>query len=176
MMTEVVFLLFLALIVFGPKKTLEMGQTLGRMIAKFKHAASQLRSELQHQDQLKMEGGGLNEKNLLLKTIQVLREDTDYSCEQFRDKLPVGSWLDICTTLEIQRRVLGPNHPDTARSTYSLSCMEARLGKRVEALSLLRESLDHGLPAWDVKDIATEPDLQPLRGGPVFEKRRISIA
>jgi hypothetical protein len=42
-----------------------------------------------------IEGG---EKDLLLGTIQVLREDTTYSHEQFQDKLPVGSWLDICTT------------------------------------------------------------------------------
>jgi Sec-independent protein translocase protein TatA len=42
-----VFLMFPALIVFGPKKTLAMGQTLGRMIARFKHAATQLQSELQ---------------------------------------------------------------------------------------------------------------------------------
>ena len=46
MMTEVAFLMILALLVFGPKKSLEMGQTLGRMIAKLKHAASQLQSEL----------------------------------------------------------------------------------------------------------------------------------
>jgi hypothetical protein len=43
------------------------------------------------------------EKDLLLGTIQVHREDTSYSCEQFQDKLPVGSWLDICTTIEVTR-------------------------------------------------------------------------
>jgi hypothetical protein len=41
------------------------------------------------------------EKNLLLEIIQVHREDTSYSCEQFQDKLPVGLWLDICTTIEV---------------------------------------------------------------------------
>jgi hypothetical protein len=41
------------------------------------------------------------EKDLLLETIQVHREDTTYSPEQFQDKLPVGSWLDICTTIEV---------------------------------------------------------------------------
>jgi hypothetical protein len=30
--------------------------------------------------------------------------------------------------LGIQRRVLGPNHPNTARSTYSMGSIEARLG------------------------------------------------
>jgi hypothetical protein len=47
-----------------------------------------------------IEGG---EKDLLLETIQVHREDTSYSCDQFRDKLPAESWLDICTTVEITR-------------------------------------------------------------------------
>ena len=42
-----------------------------------------------------------SEKDLLLETIQVHRGDTSYSCEQFKDKLPVGLWLDICTTIEV---------------------------------------------------------------------------
>jgi hypothetical protein len=42
-----------------------------------------------------------SETDLLLESIQVHREDTGYSCEQFRDKLPVGSWVDICTTIEV---------------------------------------------------------------------------
>ena len=41
------------------------------------------------------------EKNLLLKTIQTHRGDTSYSCKQFQDKLPVGTRLDICTTIEV---------------------------------------------------------------------------
>jgi hypothetical protein len=41
------------------------------------------------------------EKNLLLETIQVHRKDTSYSCERFQEKLPVGSWLDIWTTIEV---------------------------------------------------------------------------
>jgi Sec-independent protein translocase protein TatA len=46
MMTEIIFVLFLGLIVFGPRKTLEMAQKLGGVVAKFKHAATQLQSEL----------------------------------------------------------------------------------------------------------------------------------
>ena len=42
------------------------------------------------------------DKGLLLETIQVHRQDTSYSCEQFQDKLPVGSWFDICTTVEMK--------------------------------------------------------------------------
>jgi hypothetical protein len=43
------------------------------------------------------------EKDLLLETIQVHQHDTSYTCEQFREKLPVGSWLNICTTIEVTR-------------------------------------------------------------------------
>jgi hypothetical protein len=41
------------------------------------------------------------EKDLLLEAMQVHGEDTNYSCEHFQQKLPVGSWLDICTTIEV---------------------------------------------------------------------------
>ena len=36
------------------------------------------------------------EKDLLLETIQVHRNDASYTCDPFKDKLPVGSWLDVC--------------------------------------------------------------------------------
>jgi Sec-independent protein translocase protein TatA len=35
------FLLFLGLIVFGPKKTIEMAQQVGRIVAQVKHSAGQ---------------------------------------------------------------------------------------------------------------------------------------
>jgi hypothetical protein len=41
------------------------------------------------------------EKDLLLQTIQVHRCDTEYPCEQFQQKVLVGSWLTICTTIEV---------------------------------------------------------------------------
>jgi hypothetical protein len=48
------------------------------------------------------------EKNLLLETVQAHRDDTSYSCEQFQDKLSVGTWLDICTTSTMtQQRTVG---------------------------------------------------------------------
>jgi Sec-independent protein translocase protein TatA len=49
MMIEIIFVVFLGLIVFGPRKTLEMAPKLGGVVAKFKHAASQLQSELTEQ-------------------------------------------------------------------------------------------------------------------------------
>lgn len=49
-----------------------------------------------------------------------------------------------------------------------LASLEARQGHRREALCLLRESLEHGLPSWQANDTATDPDLQSLRGDPRF--------
>jgi hypothetical protein len=41
------------------------------------------------------------EKDLLLETIQKHRDDRLYSRAQFQGKLLVGSWLEICTTIEV---------------------------------------------------------------------------
>jgi non-specific serine/threonine protein kinase/serine/threonine-protein kinase len=75
---------------------------------------------------------------------------------------------ELRPALEMERRVLGPDHPNTAASTYSLACLEALQGKRAQALILLREALDHGLPSWTAKDIATDTDLKSLHGDPRF--------
>jgi Sec-independent protein translocase protein TatA len=42
MISLVVFLLFLGLIVFGPRKTIEYAQEIGRLLAHVKNAAGQL--------------------------------------------------------------------------------------------------------------------------------------
>ena len=44
------------------------------------------------------------DENLLLDTIQLHREDTDLSLEQFQRGFPVGMWLDIWTTTEVRPR------------------------------------------------------------------------
>ncbi len=49
MITAVVFLLFLGLIVFGPKKTIEIAQSIGRAVAQVKQATNQFQAQL-HQD------------------------------------------------------------------------------------------------------------------------------
>lgn len=41
------------------------------------------------------------DEGLLLDTIQLHREDTDDTCEEFQKRLPVGMWLDISTTIEV---------------------------------------------------------------------------
>ena len=41
------------------------------------------------------------EKNLLLETIQIHREDTEDTPEEFQQRFPVGTTLSILTTTEV---------------------------------------------------------------------------
>ena len=66
-------------------------------------------------------------------------------------------------------RVLGPNHPATTTATYNLGCLVLREGHRDQALSLLREAIDHGLPRWIVDGMAKDPDLALLHGDAKFD-------
>jgi len=67
-----------------------------------------------------------------------------------------------------QVRVIGPTNPATALSTYNLACLKLREGNRDDALRLLRDSVDHGLAGWVIKDMHDDPDLKPLQGDPRF--------
>lgn len=49
MITAVVFMLFLGLIVFGPKKTVEIAQTIGRLLAQVRHASGQFQSQIEQE-------------------------------------------------------------------------------------------------------------------------------
>ena len=68
-----------------------------------------------------------------------------------------------------EARVLGPDHPATATATYNLACVILREGHRDQALSLLREAVDHGLPGWVVDGMGKDPDLSLLHGDPKFD-------
>ena len=70
-------------------------------------------------------------------------------------------------TLEIQRRVLGQDHPATANSIYGLACVAALRGDRKQALEWLTQAVDHG---WKHADhMAKDDDLKSLHGDPAFE-------
>lgn len=70
--------------------------------------------------------------------------------------------------LALEERVLGPSQPETALTTYNLTCILARRGQTEESLSLLRQAIDHGLqPRVDLK-IEKAPDLESLHGDPRF--------
>jgi Sec-independent protein translocase protein TatA len=49
MILDMGFVIFLGLLVFGPRKTLEMSQTVGRYLAQFKVAGRELRQQLEEQ-------------------------------------------------------------------------------------------------------------------------------
>jgi eukaryotic-like serine/threonine-protein kinase len=70
--------------------------------------------------------------------------------------------------VEIQTRVLGPDHPQTAISVYNVGVAEALQGHKNEALSFLRQAVDHGLPAEGDLAIDKDPDLKSLHGDPRF--------
>jgi hypothetical protein len=76
---------------------------------------------------------------------------------------------------KLQRRVLTvelrnrPEHPSTALLRYNLACILARQGKREEAISLLRQALDHGLSPEGALGIEKDNDLVSLRGDRRFQ-------
>ena len=63
---------------------------------------------------------------------------------------------------------LGPNAPTAALTTYNLACLELKRGRRDQALTLLRDAIDHGLQHWVVGEMTTDPDLAALHGDPRF--------
>jgi tetratricopeptide (TPR) repeat protein len=66
--------------------------------------------------------------------------------------------------LELQKRILGPDQPETAVTLYNLASAVAKKGHSNEALSLLRQSIDHGLLPRDAEGIGEDPDLKVLHG------------
>lgn len=72
-------------------------------------------------------------------------------------------------TLDLRRRVLGPEHPLTAASVYNLGVIAANRGNRTEALSFLRQALDQGLFPSDALGMEKDPDLKSLQGDPRFD-------
>lgn len=73
-------------------------------------------------------------------------------------------------TLEISRRINGLDNPATATFTYNVACLAALQGHRERAISLLRESVAHGLPGHELMGIAEDPDLGSLHGDPRFKQ------
>ena len=67
------------------------------------------------------------------------------------------------------RRLNGPNDPSAAMNVYNLACLKAEQGKKEEAFSYLRQSVEHGLAPRAAMDIADDEDLKSLRGDPRFD-------
>jgi hypothetical protein len=66
-------------------------------------------------------------------------------------------------------RVLPADDPRTALCVHALARVAALRGNRAQAISFLRESLDHGLDPPTTNDIEKEPDFKSLHGDPKFE-------
>ena len=49
MITAVIFMLFLGLIVFGPKKTVEIAQTIGRLLVQVKRSTGQFQTQIEQE-------------------------------------------------------------------------------------------------------------------------------
>jgi hypothetical protein len=58
--------------------------------------------------------------------------------------------------------------PDSVVAWYDLACARARAGDSRRALEALKTAIDKGFP--DAKHVATDPDLESLRGLPEFQE------
>jgi non-specific serine/threonine protein kinase/serine/threonine-protein kinase len=72
-------------------------------------------------------------------------------------------------TIGVQRRVLGPDNPNTAASLYNLAIVKAHEGDRAEAFRLLLEAVTHGLSPSDSLGLEKDPDLTSLHGDAWFD-------
>jgi len=58
--------------------------------------------------------------------------------------------------------------PRDRQHQYNLACNAALSGRRDEALNLLRDALDHGLPSAEASGIEQDSDFKSLHGDPRF--------
>ena len=72
-------------------------------------------------------------------------------------------------TIAIYRRMYGTDNPNTALNVYNLACLEALQGKKEQAMTLLRQSVEHGMAPRTMMGIADDEDLKSLHGDPRFE-------
>jgi non-specific serine/threonine protein kinase/serine/threonine-protein kinase len=70
--------------------------------------------------------------------------------------------------LEIAQRVLGAKDPATAILLYNLGAVAGVSGRADEAITLLNQAIDAGLPQGAAENIERDPDLAPLRANPRF--------
>jgi serine/threonine protein kinase len=74
----------------------------------------------------------------------------------------------LSQALNIEGRILGPDQPETATTKYDLATVAAHDGQVGEALSLVGQAVDHGLPPLIDSRIETDPLLNSLHGDPRF--------
>jgi hypothetical protein len=96
----------------------------------------------------------------------VMKSFDDYQTEVFRLYLDKKYADSLKVALEVAKQF-----PDsTARTTFWIACLNARLGKLDEALEAFDEGLRKG--AWWHEDSLGDADLDPIRGRPEFDRIR----
>jgi len=70
--------------------------------------------------------------------------------------------------LELEGRVLGSDQPEIAVTKYDLATVLVREGQVKQALSLLSQAIDHGLPPLYALNIEKDALLSSLHGDPRF--------
>jgi tetratricopeptide (TPR) repeat protein len=70
--------------------------------------------------------------------------------------------------LQIQRRVPASDNPYLGLTLYGLGCTAARRGRVEEALEYLREAVEQGLDAAEVRRMAIDDDFKLVRGDSRF--------
>ena len=71
--------------------------------------------------------------------------------------------------LELEKTILGPDQPETALTAYDLADVLAARGQREEALSFLRQAIEHGLHPRTLLKIGQDPDFNSLHRDPRFK-------
>jgi eukaryotic-like serine/threonine-protein kinase len=100
-----------------------------------------------------------------LGTIHAMLNLGDFQRDSGRDEDAKQSFKGA---LELEARLLGPDQPETAATKYDLATVLARNGQTEEALTLLRQAVDHGLPPLNALDMEQDPLLSSLNGDPRF--------
>ena len=72
--------------------------------------------------------------------------------------------------LEIEGRIFGPDQPESAATRYDLATVLARDGHKDEAIPLLHQAVDHGLPPRLDLEIEKDPLFNSLHGDPRFKE------
>jgi non-specific serine/threonine protein kinase/serine/threonine-protein kinase len=100
-----------------------------------------------------------------LSTIHGMLNLGDFQRDEHHDADAEASFR---RALDLEARVMGPSQPETASTKYDLATVLARNGRKDEALSLLRDTVDHGLAPRIAMDMEKDPLLDPLHGDPRF--------
>jgi len=95
--------------------------------------------------------------NLRLLNSMSNQGDTLFYLQRYNDAKDI--W-EQARSVELQ--VLGPTHPETARSTYNLGCIAAQEGKIDQAFLYLKDAIDYLSPRTAPK-ITNDPVLFSLR-------------